>query len=649
MNILIPHSWLLEFLKTNAKPQKIAEYISLCGPSVDKIEKTEDDWVYDIEITTNRVDMMSVYGIAREAAVILPQFGIDAKLKPFRTTPIGKSKNLDIKITNNQALCHRILAIKLENVKLGLSPTWLASRLKKVGQRPLNNAIDITNYVMWETGHPIHVFDYDRISTKNIIVREAKKGEALTTLDGKKYSLAGGEVVFDNGVGEIIDLPGIMGTLNTVVTPKTKNVLLWIESVDPLKIRKASMNLAIRSQAAILNEKHVDPELGLPAITRAVELFKKVTGAKPASSLVNIYPSPYKEQKIKTTKEFIDKRLGVDVPKTKIKKILEGLEFRANWSGNNLIVGVPSFRATDVTIEEDIVEEVARIHGYHNLPSEIMQGAFLEPAKNMPFDFEIKVKNILKGSGGIEVYNYSMVSREFTDKKALKLKNPLGTESEYMRTSLMPSLISASRQNSGEKGPFHIFEMANIYLPKNNDLPEEKLVLAGIMSKYKYRKAKGIVELLLVELKVNFSFKAEDSQNFLPNHRVKIYADSKPIGQLGILDKDNLIYYEFEVELLRASSRPTSQYTPIPKFPAQIEDISLVLPERTKVGEVIRSIKSSSKLVSKIELTVIFKNSYTFRIWYQHESKTLTDKEVETIRNQILATVKKKFGAIVKT
>lgn len=647
MNILIPHSWLSEFLDTNAKPAKIAECLSLCGPSVEKLEKAGDDWVYDVEVTTNRVDMMSVYGIAREAAVILPQFGYKAKLKKLRFPSPETGKGLDIKIVNNTALCKRILAIKLGNVELGSSPFWLASRLSKVGQRPLNNAIDITNYVMWEIGHPIHVFDYDRIKNKKILVRVAKKGEKLVTLDGEKYTLNGGEVVFDDGAGEIIDLPGIMGTANTVVTPKTKNVLLWIESIDPVRIRQASMDLAIRSQAAILNEKQVDPELGLPAILRAIELFRQVTNATPGSQLVDIYPLPYKVKKISSSKEFIDQRLGVNISKGEIKKILAGLEFEANWAGDNLRVGVPSFRAHDVTIPEDIIEEVARIYGYHNLPSKLMQGAIPDLAPDTPFDFEIKLKNILKGWGGIEVYTLSMVSKDSVEKSALKLINPLGAESEYLRTSLKPSLVQAANQNSGEKEPFHLFEIANVYLPKKVSLPEEKMVLAGIFSNYDYRGAKGIIESMLTELNIKAGFVQKDYKDFLPNQRVEINENSRTLGQFGTLES-GYIYYEFEVEYLRAAARVVSAFKPLPKYPAQIEDITLVLPERTRVGEVIQSIISTSKLIQNIELTDIYEDFYTFRLWYQHPKKTLTDKEVEEIRNKLLKGVKKKYGAILK-
>ena len=650
MNILIPHSWLSEFLKTEARPEKIGECLSLCGPTVERIEKTKDDVIYDIEVTTNRVDLMSVYGIAREASVILPEFGYKAKLKPYlKGQAFESSKKLEIKIRSNIKLCKRILAVKLEGVNLGQSPSWLSERLIKVGQRPLNNAIDITNYVMWEIGHPIHVFDFDRLSNKNILVREAKKGESLITLDGVKYTLNGGEVVFDDGKGEIIDLPGIMGTANSVVTPNTKNVLLWIESIDPTRIRRASMGLDIRTQAAILNEKQVDPELGMPAILRAVELFEKIAKAKTASKLVDIYPSPYIPQKIKTTKTFIDERLGINIDKNQIKSILSNLEFRASWSRNNLEVEVPSFRAQDVAIPEDIIEEVARIYGYHKFPSMLMQGALPEKLHDSPFDFENKVKNILKGWGGVEVYTFSMVPKESVEKGALKLTNPLGKDSEYLRTSLMPSLIEAATQNSGEKEPFHIFEVANVYLPKPGSLPMEKMMLAGIFSQYNFRGAKGIVESLLQDNKIDYSFEPLDSTFFAPGRRVEIRSGKLYLGQFGILDGEDFIYYEFDCEALRKVSATTIPYKTLPKYPPQIEDITLVLPQRTKVGDVLISIKSVSYLINEAELIDIFKDAYTFRIWYQNPKKTLSDAEVEEIRKKILGEVKKKFGAIIKS
>jgi len=648
MNIKIPHSWLSQYLKTDAAPIKIAEALSLSGPSVEKVENIGNDFVYDIEVTTNRVDMMSVYGIAREASVILPQFGYKAQLKKYDQKSIISSKHLNLIIVNNPKLCKRVLAVKLENVNLGKSPDWLTKQLNRVGQRPLNNAIDITNYVMWEIGHPLHVFDYDRITSKKIIIREAKKGEVLITLDGVKVILRGGEVVFDNGQGEIIDLPGIMGTANTVVTPSTKNILLWIESIDPLRIRKASMGLSIRSQAAILNEKQVNPELGLPAILRAVSLFKKITGALVASKLIDIYPNHYQEVKVNTSHDFINDRLGINLEKKKITHILNGLSFSTSWNGNKLKVGVPSFRSSDIRLAEDIVEEVARIYGYRNLPSELMAGSLPEELTDSPFSFESMLKQIMKGWGGIEVYTSSLVPKNYIEGNALVLKNPLGTDSEYLRTSLMPSLINAATQNAGKKDSFHLFEVANIYKPRINNLPEERMNLAGIIVNTNYRQAKGILESFLSEINIKAVYVQEDSKHFLPSKHLSIKTNGRILGSFGVLEKDYSIYYEFDITKLRKASKIVTKFIPIPKYPAQIEDLTLVLPERTKVGEVINTIDSTNKRVTRVELGDIYEDAYTFRIWYQDPKKTLTDKEVDSIRKEILTKLKKKFGASIK-
>jgi phenylalanyl-tRNA synthetase beta chain len=635
MHILIPDSWLREFLDTKATPKDVASYLSLCGPTVDRLHKSGKDFVYEIEVTTNRVDAMSVHGIAREAAAILPRFGYNAKLKKLNTKNIKHKENLDIKVVNKQKLSKRILAIKLENVKLGPSPKWLQERLIKVGQRPLINAIDITNYVMWEIGHPIHAFDYDKITTKKIVVREAKRGERLTTLDNKVHTLGGKEVVFDNGEGVIIDLPGIMGTANTVVTKNTKNILLWIEDIDATKIRLASMRLAIRSQAAVLNEKHVDSNLGLPTILKGVELFTKYTGAKIGSKLLDIYPNPQKTKSIKTNLDFINTRLGINLTKNEIASILHTLEFETKWKGPTLYATIPTFRTHDMNIKEDIVEEVARIYGYNNLPGKIMDGSIPEKPTNTPFVFENHLKKAISSLGGYEAYTLSLVPKDQVSKNALVLKNPLGPDTKYLRTSLKPSLIEAAKTNSYTKNEFHIFEVSNTYHTKTNNLPEERMTLAGILTNTTYRKAKGVVETLLKKLNVTCQLFNKDSQGFLPSQRLEFVMNKKLIGEFGVLEEDNLLYYEFDVATLYKAYNPITTFKKLPKYPPQIEDITLVLPERTKVGNVIQSIKSSSKLISYVELTDIFKDSFTFRIHYQHPKKTLNDKEVESVRSSI--------------
>jgi len=648
MNIKIPYKWLKEHVTTNATPKQMAKYVSLCGPTFDRTEKIDNDYVYDIEVTTNRVDAMSVHGIAREVAAILPRFGIKAKLKPVRLTKPKSTKNLDIKIKNNPKLGKRILAIKLTDIVVGKSPKWLQEKLIKVDQRPLNNLIDITNYVMWEFGHPIHVFDYDRLAKKRINVREAKKGEKLTTFDNKTITLNGGEVVFDDGTGTIIDLPGIMGTKNTVVTNKTKNILLWIESIDAAKVRKASMSHALRSQAAILNEKSVDPNLGIPTILRAIELYKDLAKAKVGSKLVDIDEKPYKAKQITIEYDFLISRLGVNVEKSKVKSILQSLEFECSWKGNKLVVLAPSFRAHDISIPEDIIEEIARIYGYRNLPSTIMEGAIPAPNLESTFSIENDYKNLLSGLGGNEVYTIALVSKEQAGEKALAIINPLGSDTQYLRTSLYPSLVAAANKNIGERKSFHLFELTNVYLAKPQKLPQEQQILAGILANQSYRLAKGVIETLLRKSNLSADFTSSNNPIFVPSKSIEIKVGGQTVGIFGQLEDTKLFYYEFDFERLVKLASP-NKYTAMPKFPSQLEDVTLNLPLKTKVGKVLSTIKSSDPSIYSVELSDIYKNkAFTFTIEYLDRTKTLSNSEVEKIRNKLLTLVKEKHGATVK-
>ena len=642
MDIKVPDRWLRDFLKTKATANDVAKYLSLCGPSVEKIEQGD---VYSIEVTTNRVDVASVYGIAREAAAILPQFGIKARLQSVKLPTLEFSSKVDyLEASVNSVLCPRFTAVLIKNVELKDSPAWMKERLVAVGVRPINNVVDISNYIMCELGQPVHTFDYDKILKGKMVLRESRKGERLTTLDGKTHTLPGGDIVIEDGKGRLIDLAGIMGGENSAVDANTKNVLLFVQTYNPVNIRATSMSLAVRTEAAVLFEKGLDPELVTLGIGRGIELFVKLTNGRPESQILDIYPTPYKAKKVEINTDFIAARLGTEIPKGKITQILRSLGFETYWKGKTLEVLVPSYRAGDISIPEDIVEEVARLYGYHNFPSELMPGSIPEPLGDAPFLFETKVKNVLKGWGGVEVYTFSLVSEEDAP-NGLKLKNPLGKDSEYLRTSLSPSLVMAVRQNSGEKEPFHLFEMANVYIPRKGDLPNEKMMLGGIFANSSYREAKGLVEGLLTELNIKSEMFSEDAAHYLPNRHIYLKAEGKILGEFGELSQGYL-YYQFDVEALRRAYREIGSFKPIPKYPAQIEDMTLTFPERTKIGEVIDFVLSKEKLVSRMELTDIYKDSSTFRLWYQHPSKTLANKEVEAARNKLLDGIKKKFGGI---
>ena len=370
MNIKILDSWLREYLKTKASPQKIAEYMSLTSVSIEKLEKLGDDYIYDIEVTTNRPDLISVIGLAREGAAILPQFGIDAKFVPPTLVKPTSDNKLGIEIVNDPKLVNRVLAVALE-IKLGPSPKQIKARLEASGIRSLNNGIDVTNYVMREIGHPMHVFDMDRLNTGKIIIRESKKGEKIITLDGKEYELPGGDIVADDGTGKIVDLLGVMGTENSVVVDSTKRVLLFVDNNDPPRIRKTSISLALRTEAATLNEKGVDPELGMDAILRGVEVLKEIASAKVIAEIVDIYPNKPKPVSVSLSEKKINAVIGIEIPLKTSSKILGDLGFETQANDSNLKVDVPSWRLNDVAIEEDLIEEIVRVYSYHKVPSKL--------------------------------------------------------------------------------------------------------------------------------------------------------------------------------------------------------------------------------------------------------------------------------------
>lgn len=608
MNIQILHSHLLEFLDTKASPQKVAECLSLCGPSVDRLTKTKNDYCYDIEITTNRVDTASVVGIAREAAAILPQFGVYAKFKlqPSKNKLQTNSK-LQLNIKPDPKLNKRVMAAVLE-VTEKPTPSWMADRLEAAGLRSKNILVDITNYIMIETGHPTHVFDYDKIPEHTLGFRLSKKGEKAMSFDGKSYQLPGNDIVIASRRNEIIDLPGIIGTKNSVVCDKTKRIIFFIDNNDPVLMRKTSLALNIRTVAVQLNEKSVDPELGATAMNRGISLYQKLADGKLLSQVFDFHPNPYRTKTLSAKFSLLNRKIGVEIEPKRIIKILESLGFTAKTKGDNFTVKIPSFRAHEMEIPEDIVEEVARIYGYFNLPNAIMDGKLPLEQTDPNFELEDKIKDTLRGFGGTEVYTLSLVSKETAGKGALKLRNPLGADTEYLRTTLKPSILAALKQNSGVETPFHLFEIANIYLPQKNTLPKEVMTLAGVFVNFDYRAAKGVLEALFETLNIK--------------HEINL----TPIN--------SVFYYEFEVENLRKSIKPKT-YIPAPKYPPQVEDMTIEIPEGKLVGEVIGAIKQASKLVYSVELVDVFERKFTFRISYLHPDKTLSDKEVERERGKI--------------
>ncbi len=651
MNIKIVDSWLREYLKTEAKPETIAEKLSLASVSVEKIEKIGSEIVYEIEITSNRPDLMSIVGIAREASVVLPQFGIQAHFHPL---PLKKPNDdtkpdLPIKIENNPKIVNRVCAALME-VDTKQSPKHIQEKLEAIGIRSLNNLIDVTNYVMRETGHPAHVFDADRLG-KNIIIRESKKGENVKTLDGKTHSLLGGDIIADNGKGEIIDLLGVMGTENSVVTNKTKRILFFIDNNKPYNIRKTSMSLGIRSEAAVLNEKGVDPELATDALYRGIELYYQIANAKLLAKVTDIYPNKPKAVEIKVNKQKINDVIGIDIPAKDCINILSSLGFQVKEENNYLIVAVPSWRLDDVQIPEDIIEEIARIYGYFQLPSK------LPPLTNVDnyhmdtseFYWEQRVKNSLKYWGYTEVYTYSMVSEELLEgptEDAVELANPLNEDLLYLRTTLAPSLLEIIKNNKNRQD-LRIFEIANIYLKKQNDLPEEKKILAGAIKKLNvsFFEVKGLIEQLFKDLGIeNFKFKQTEKGGL----GASIFINKDYLGEIEVLGNET-IDFELDFKTLRKNSTLKKVYKQIAKYPPVIEDLSLIIDSSVSTGEIIDAIYKEDDLVKEVSLLDEYSDSRTFHIVYQDQDNNLTTAQISEIRKKLVSSLEREFNAKLKS
>ena len=674
MNILIPDSWLKEHLKTKANPRQIAKYLTLCSQTVDKINKINSDSVYDIEITTNRPDCLSVYGITRELNAILPQFGIKATLKDIpenkkEIPQIKKSLPFKVKIAKS-SLCPRFTALIFDNITIKPSPKKIQDRLEKSGVRALNNVIDISNYLMLELGQPMHTFDYDKIKGAKMILREAKKDEKIVTLDNETRKLPQGAIVIEDGDGRIIDLCGIMGGANSEVDEKTKRVLLFVQTYDPMKIRRTCQALVFRTEASARFEKGVDPGGVILAMKKAVTMFEKNCGAKVANNLIDIYPNPLKEKTVKLDTNQANNLIGVKIPKKKMVGILESLGFSLVTDRQSQVTfSVPHWRYDDIFIPEDLIEEIARIYGYHRLPSNLPQGEIPQQIKDPRFEWEHQIKNTLKNWGLIEVMSYSMVSfaqlekTEINPKESIKISNPLTKDLVYMRPSLIPSLLSITLENNQED--IAIFELANIYpYQSKNKLPNESPMLTGLLTGNKFYQAKGIVEAILKSMGiVNYQFEPYQLKQtfygkiFHPARTGEIMVKNNSLGVVGEISphvlarfgiKGRVVVFDLDFRELVKHASKAKKYTPIAKYPTIVEDLAFVIPPQTLIGEMMEEIRKGSRLIELIELIDTYRSTRTFRITYQSDKKTLTDKEVEKIRKKIIVRMKKKFRAKLK-
>lgn len=660
MDIKLPDSTLRKYLDTQATPEKIASALTLCGPSVDRLHRLADDYVYDIEVITNRVDTASAFGIAREAAAILPLSGIKAKLinSPYgiksSALPERKGNKLPLEIIiKDKNLIPHFAAIVLDRLTVKDSPKEISHQLELSGVRPLNNLIDITNYLTLCFGQPVHIFDYDKIIDHQMILRESQNGEKIITLDGKTHELKGGDIVIEDGGRRLIDLCGVMGGKLSEVDENTKRAVLFVQTYNPKKIRRTSLYTQERTLAAQIFEKQPDSRLVVPTLIEGVNLLVKYATAVVAGESIDYYFKKSISKTIKLDLKWLNHLIGYKFDFQTTSSILTNLGFKIKKITANLMaVDVPTWRLHDIDLPEDLAEEIARVYGYFRLESKLPITANLSVTVDPLLDWEYLAKKYLSDLGFTEIFNYSLVSKELFEKAlmvtdhSVALTNPLSSEFEYMRRSLIPSLLFDLENNQGKVDqPIRIFELSNIYIPK------EYPILAVATQGIDFCHAKGYLEALLASLHLpNISFVSltEETKPWQKNQTAQIYSDRHLLGVFGgpnatvitNFGLTNGVYLaNLDFKIISSFANTNYTYTPISTYPDMIEDITIQ--SSLSVGKILQLIKQESKLITKVSYKTSLKNKHTFTVHFNDSKRNLTQDEVNKIKESLLKTMPK--------
>jgi phenylalanyl-tRNA synthetase beta chain len=656
--MLIPLSWLKEFVEINLPLKDLMWKMTEAGLTCESFEERDGDIILDVEVTPNRPDWMSVVGIAREVAAIT-----GAKLSIPKVTLETKNvlNPLQIKIDPDYKVAPRITSVIIRNVTVKPSPDWLQKRILQIGLRPINNLVDITNYVLWTYGALLHVFDYDKILNHQMTVELSKGGEEFRSLDGIDYILPKGAIVIKDN-NRVIDLLPLKGGENTASYTDTKNVLLHSIICDPIITRHTSQSLKLRSDSSAIAERGLDPNGTITAVNHAASLILELAGGALASNVIDHKKTDFKPWKLSLSLTRLEKVLGVKLPDNDIVNILTRLGLDPLKSKDLITCTIPTYRA-DLTIEEDLIEEVARLYGYNKFPKTIPTTT--TPTVKLPYYFDRKfilnTKELLVSSGFTEVMNLSLISKDLIDRckidsnKHIKLANPVSREYEYLRGSLVPSLIQSSKLNNDAR--FKLFELDKVYTGtpgKTNELYKLSAIARGL----KFREFKGVIDLLLERLDIeSYKIEFETKQSYWhPFKAGSISFNKSIIGEFGELHpqvlsnfsiKEPLLMFELDISTLERL-KSIKVYKSVPDYPAQIEDLTINFPDKTRIGEVVNEIKSSHKFISNVELGDIYNSAYTFRIWYQSPDKTLENSEIENIRKVVTQNLQKKYGGRVR-
>ena len=624
-----------------------------------------DDTVFEYEITNNRVDCYSVLGIAREAAATFR--------KPFNppvVTETGNSEDVNdyIKVeVEAKDLCTRYTARVVKNIKLAPSPKWMQQRLMTAGIRPINNIVDITNYVMEEYGQPMHAYDLDTIAGSKIVVRTAKDGEEFVTLDGQVRKLDSQTLVICDGE-KAVGLAGIMGGENSMITDDVKTMLFEAATFDGTNIRKSTKRLGIRTDASGKFEKGLDPENALAAMNRACQLIEELGAGEVVGGVVDVYPNPVTRKRISFEPDKYNALLGTNVSREEMLQYFERLEVEYDKDNNELII--PTFRQ-DLNRDADMAEEVARFFGYDNIPTTLPKGETTMGKVSFEQRIEDVAGEIAQFCGFSEAMTYSFESPKVFDKlklepdssyrKTVVISNPLGEDFSVMRTLPLNGMLTSLATNYNRRNKnVKLYEMAKVYLPDEDTekLPEEKVMFTlGFFGEGDFFTMKGVVEEFLdrVGMRVKPVYNPQAGIPFLhPGRQAAIEYNGTEIGYLGEVHPDVADNYGIgekayiaviDIPAVTELASFDRKFTGIAKFPAVSRDISMLVPKNILVGTIENIIeKRGGKLVENFSLFDIYEGSQiqegfksvAYTISFRAKDRTLEDKDITPVMDKIL-------------
>ncbi len=681
----VTYNWLKYFVEINISPQSLADKLSMAGLEVTSLEKKGQDFVFEMEVTSNRPDCLSVMGIAREVAAITGR-----KLKLLhaaRCTLHAKSlereawsvKPSGINIEDKKD-CPLYTAKIIKDIKVGSSPEWLKKRLESIGCRSVNNIVDITNYILFEWGEPLHAFDLDKLSGSGVIVRRAKTNEKITTIDGESRTL-NPDILVIADTEKPIALAGVMGGKDTEVTEATKNILLEAAVFNPQIVRRSRRYLEVQTDSSYRFERGIDAGIVEKASWQAVKLIEDLAGGECVLAKSSGMPKS-EGRRIKLETPSVDKILGHNIGPAKIEKILKSLEFKIQTRAkNSFTVRVPTHRA-DVNLEIDLIEEIARIFGYENIPQGlpiVMPQVNAGKAKDL-ISF---IKNILASGGLNEVITYSLMDKDLLrnfgvkqENEAIEILNPLSKEQEILRPRLMFGLARCIAYNLNQKQAYvRIIETAKVVSQSLTGPKEELMLGIGLCGTQSFLLEQGLIKEevgflhlkgILEALFGRFGIK-EHSFTAANESEVGVYVDKDKIGTMvrlgkeitGCLDIKNKDVFVAELLLDKALSyvNLNKRFMHSPVYPGILRDISLILKEGALVGDVLGAIKEKgSPLLKEAKVIDYYKGKQipsgfkglTISCFYRADDRTLTEREIAPLHSDISLSLVEKFSAQIR-